>query len=256
MKRIVISILTIMLFATGCSLPSAVSNLFQDPEELLQKAFENMQSVQTIRTDGESKIEGNLLGSSFLYQMNNESQSKLENGMTTEAYMKTTISGTGIPSTTEETYFSDTEFGTYDQHSNTWLYNQFNAEDQFIMDLYISLFDPANSINQYYDSKVERELDIIGNQMIGSVPCIGITVTMNADQMTKELSPIFSTLVGPAGSLATSLTGAIVKNMEITYWIGEEDHLVHGVDTLLPTPFGNYTNSLIVYDHNAEFHKP
>lgn len=124
------------------------------------------------------------------------------------------------------------------------------------MDLFISLFDPAHSINQYYDSKVKRELDMIGKQMIGSVPCIGITVIIDADEMVKELSPIFSTLAGSAGGLATSLTGTLVKNMEITYWIGEEDHLVHGVDTHLPTPFGDYTNTLIVYDHNAEFHKP
>lgn len=53
--------------------------------------------------------------------------------------------------------------------------------------------------------------------------------------------------------LSTSLTGTLVKNLEITYWIGKQDKLVYKLETKLPTPIFDYTSTLRVYDHNSEF---
>ena len=125
------------------------------------------------------------------------------------------------------------------------------------MDLFLTAFDPTNSINQYYNSKIgQEELEIVGNERINLVPCIGISIKMNADAMMGEFKPIFKAFAGSEGTLATTITGALVKNMELTYWIGKEDGFVHQVDTVLPTPFGDYTNTLTIYDYNAEFVEP
>jgi hypothetical protein len=256
MKRKFFYILMAALLTSSCSMPSAVTNPFSDPEEILQEALQNMQQLETMSTLGEAKLEGNLLGTTFYYQMNNESQSRQENGVTVEAYTNMKMEGTGLPQTSDHVYFSYRKFGTYDSSSNTWSYSEFSEEDQFYMDLFLTTFDPTNSINQYYNSKIEQELEIVGNERINLVPCIGMSVKMNADAMMGELKPIFKAFAGSEGTLATTITGALVKNMELTYWIGKEDGFVHQVDTVLPTPFGDYTNTLTIYDYNAEFVEP
>ncbi|WP_163969381.1 hypothetical protein [Oceanobacillus halotolerans] len=51
---------------------------------------------------------------------------------------------------------------------------------------------------------------------------------MNTDELLSEMSPILEAFSG--GRIASKLTGVLVKNMDITYWVGEDDDLVHHID--------------------------
>ncbi|WP_044339922.1 hypothetical protein [Rossellomorea aquimaris] len=247
---------TLILLLSDCSMPTFIKNQMINPEEILDDAIDNMSTLESIRTLGETTFQGKLLGTSYEYTVTSEGQTRIEDHQTVEAYMTTSMKGSGIPDSTDRFYFNQTQYGIYDQTSQQWEITDFHPEDQLLVNLFLSSFDPTNSVNQYYDSKIEKKVDIIGREERNGVSCIGLSVEMNADEMMKEVSPILKTFAGSSGSLASSLTGTMVKNMTMIYWVGEEDQLVYGIDTALPTPIGELTTSTIVYDHNGEFVVP
>jgi hypothetical protein len=254
-KQLSLAVILILLL-TGCSVPTWISDQITNPKSVLEDAILNMSSVETIRTQGETSLEGNILGNAYVYRISNGAQVKLKDGNTVEAYMDTTFTGKGIQTFSERIYFSETHYGTYDGNLQQWNINEFYPEDQFLVQLFLASFDPNNSINKYYESKVKKNVEIIGREEKNGVYCLGLAVSVNADEMLKEVSPIFKAFVGSTGTLASSITGNLVKNMELIYWVGVDDNLIHGIDTKLPTPIGDYNSTVIIYDHNAPFVLP
>ncbi|MBN8209867.1 hypothetical protein JI666_14010 [Bacillus sp. NTK071] len=242
-----------LFIVSGCSMPSFVSNQFIDPEKLMKEAQENMMEIESMKTEGKINFEGNLAGIPYTYNATNDSQAKMDEGIIIEAYMTIAAEGTGIQPSTEQIYFSTSEYGIYDQSTDSWDLTGYLPEEQLLIDLFSTSLNPSNSMNQYFESKIDTKLDVIGQETIDGVDCVGIYVETNADQMMSEISPLFSFFAGPAGKLSTSLTGALVKNLEITYWIGKQDKLVYKLETKLPTPIFDYTSTLRIYEHNSEF---
>lgn len=227
-----------------------------NPETTLQSAVDNMQAVKTIRSQGESTLEGGFLGTNFNIYIDNESQSVVSNGTTSEAYIKSSIEGTGIPQTSGQVYFNDVETGTFNSDSNSWEMSDLSEDEQFFVDVFLSSLDPANLTNQYLQAKGTKEYEIIGKEKKNDITCIGITVSMNAKSMIDYLGPIYNPLVGSGGDFATSLTEMLTKKVKITYWIGKEDKLIHAVDTNLKIPFGDYSSTVLITDYNGEFAAP
>ncbi|WP_421381561.1 hypothetical protein ACOJQI_20440 [Bacillus salacetis] len=251
--RLLTIMMTSLIMLTGCSMPTWIQDQFVDPEEVLEKAASKMAEIQTMRSTGSTAIEGEILGKSYSYEFTNEGHTRLENGVIVEALVETSISGNGIQPVTETIYFSPTEYGIFDQSTQQWSVTNFHPQDQVLIDMFMSSLDPSNSINQYYNSKIEKKLKAAGKEEVNGINCIVIKAKVNADDMMNELSPVLKSVAGSAGSLASSLSGVMVKNMDITYWVGDEDSLIHRIDINLPTPLGNYTTTTTLYDHNAPF---
>jgi hypothetical protein len=254
-KRLLLFPMLILLLS-GCTMPAFIQNQLVDPEEILDDAMNNMSSLETIRTMGETTFQGKLLGTSYQYSVTSEGQTRIEDRQTIEAYMTTSMKGSGIPESTDRFYFNQTQYGVYNEDLKQWDMTEFYPEDQLLVNLFLSSFDPTNSVNKYYDSKIEKKVKIIGREDRNGVECIGLSVDINADEMMKEVSPVLKAFAGSSGTLASSLTGTMVKNMNMIYWIGEEDQLVYGIDTALPTPIGELTTTTTVFDHNGEFVVP
>lgn len=251
----VLLLLTSTLTA-GCGVTDWVSSNEMKPEDIIQSAQINMQQLESIRTEGTSVLEGNLLGSSFEYQMHTVSQSKLKKGSPVETYMETSMLGEGIPERTETIYFSDTQYGAYNPSTSSWDITDFTAEDQATVQLFLSSFDPSSSLNKYADSKIKQDLKIIGKEDVNGVSCIGISIETDADELIKDMTPALTAIAGESMNLAASIAGGMVKDINLEYWIGEADSLVYGMNMELTTPFGNYHSDVKVYDHNEPFELP
>jgi len=242
MKKILIPFFILLLFVS-CS-PS------HNPEDLLESAVGEMNKLDGYRVNMETLLEADLLLATVHYQSKGKVHVE-KDGESKKIMIETNdiLNGEELP--LQKSYYSKDEIGMFDYGSGKWVFEEHH--DDFLINQMLSLYNPESNLNGILNSTGKKTLKIEGKKEMDGIPCIGVSVKMEADAAMDQMGGVLSKVGGLKGmsGILSGIGKEMLKSTETIYWIGEDDHLIHGFEITMEGKIGTF-QSMAKLDHFGE----